>query len=365
MPAGLAREQIVDAARARELSERIQAQLGPGGQATETARIVRGVLAQELDLAPDLGQEVALHEQTFQRLAGGITDLIEGLEMAPWRLRVIGSAGSGKTTAAMAFFQDAQAGGRRPALVCFNRVLGDRLRARLGRSRDVGNFHQLCRSWLEDAGEPFDPERARAEPVAYWGEVADRLIERSAYLPRFDRLIIDEGQDFSTDWWELLRLCLVDDAEVLWLEDPQQDLYGRSRVEDTTFVTYRTGKAYRTPHRVAQFIRRVLGAEIDWRNPLDGHSPRVTRYGGPAEQHEAILASVERLGEQGFRPGQMVLLSLHGHGQDPLQGGGSASAATASSALQGSTRRMASRSTRMGTSSSRPSTASRASSVRP
>ena len=319
-PAGLAREQIVDAARAEELPEQIQAQLGPGVEDAETARIVRGVLAQELDLAPDLGQEVALHEETFQRLAGGITDLVQGLEMVPWRLRVIGSAGSGKTAAAMAFFQDARSRGRRPALICFNRVLGDRLCARLDGSGDVGNFHQLCRSWLESAGEPFDPERARSEPAKYWSEVADRLIERSECLPRFDRLIIDEGQDFSAEWWELLRLCLVDDAEVLWLEDPQQDLYGRSRLHDAQFVTFRTRKAYRTPRRIAHFIRRVLGAEIDWCNPLDGQSPRVRRFGTPEEQREALLASVEHLCERGFRPDQMVLLSLHRHGEDPLQG---------------------------------------------
>ncbi|ABM61211.1 ATP-binding domain-containing protein [Halorhodospira halophila] len=318
-PAGLSREQIVDASRVQELPASVEAQLGPGQDAPDTARTVRRVLAQELDLAPDLGDEVTLQEQTFQRLAGGITELVQGLEMSPWRLRVIGAAGSGKTIAAIEFFEAAQARGERPALVCFNRVLGDRLRARLEGNADVGNFHRLCHAWLEAVGESFDAQRARREPQEYWSEVADRLIEHSERLPCFDRLIVDEGQDFSEEWWELLRICLVDDdAPVLWLEDPQQDLYGRNDQQQSAFVTYRTGKAFRTPRRIAQFVRRLLEVDIDWRNPLDGHKPRVTRYATADEQREALLQAVEHLESEGFRKDQMVLLSLHGHGRDPL-----------------------------------------------
>lgn len=51
----------------------------------------------------------------------------------------------------------------------------------------------------------------RADPVEDW---------------TFDILIVDEAQDFEGDWFDVAGLFLRDKADVLWLEDPSQNLPG-------------------------------------------------------------------------------------------------------------------------------------------
>ena len=48
------------------------------------------------------------------------------------------------------------------------------------------------------------------------------------YGSRYDAVLIDEGQDFTRDWWDLLHnSVLTDDGETLVAVDPTQDIYDR------------------------------------------------------------------------------------------------------------------------------------------
>ena len=51
---------------------------------------------------------------------------------------------------------------------------------------------------------------------------------RLGYGPQFDAVLVDEGQDFSLKWWNMLRqhVCRPD-GELLLVADPNQDLYGQ------------------------------------------------------------------------------------------------------------------------------------------
>jgi hypothetical protein len=315
VPAGLQEAAIVDAGRRDGLAAVIRERLGPGSpKHAGGARKVREIISQSLDLHPDIHHDAEYMERTYTRLAGGMAEVIAGLEMpAPWRLRVKGAAGSGKTLAAMEFFRAAEQRGERAALICFNRPLGDALRSQLGQADHVGNFHALARRWLEGyAGIPFEVERTRTDQNTYWNEVIDQLIEHSDALPKFDTLILDEGQDLEGDWWELLRLLITDEGRVLWLEDPEQDLYGRNHPDLDHFVTLDTRASYRTPRRVADFIEKHLAPGIQWRNPLEGLPPIHHKVKTEAEAIGALEATIRELEENGFTPDQIVLLTRQG-----------------------------------------------------
>ena len=62
------------------------------------------------------------------RLSGGIAELVDNLEMHPFRHRVSATAGSGKSLLAVRFFERMVANGKRSALVCFNRPLCEQLK---------------------------------------------------------------------------------------------------------------------------------------------------------------------------------------------------------------------------------------------
>src|SRR5690606_4025911 len=81
-----------------------------------------------------------------------------------------------------------------------------------------------------------------------WQNVQEQLI--AADLDpgmRFDCLVVDEGQDFEPEWFELLQLFLTEDAAILWLEDPQQNLRGTPLAELRGFARYRETTNFRSP----------------------------------------------------------------------------------------------------------------------
>jgi hypothetical protein len=74
-------------------------------------------LASELNLVPQIGQLVGRAKTEYTRLAGGLADWGMRLEFSPFRLRVMGTAGSGKTQLALRVLRDAAANDRRAIYV--------------------------------------------------------------------------------------------------------------------------------------------------------------------------------------------------------------------------------------------------------
>lgn len=272
--AGLSVDAVVDATERDRLAERIQKLLGPGrADSGARAREVREFLAQALSLEPDLTRTVELHERTFQRLRSGLKEVLESLEFHPWRLRVRAPAGAGKSIAAANAFRRARERGQRVLLVCFNRPLADQLQRTLGEHQDVDSFHGLARQWTDRFSPGFDPSRAREEGQEYWNGVVDELALIAEHAGPYDTIIVDEGQDFEPEWWEILQLAMKPDFDCLWLEDRDQALYEREPVSLENFVVFRQQGNFRTPARLARYIDRLLGWRMDWRNALSGMHP--------------------------------------------------------------------------------------------
>jgi hypothetical protein len=63
------------------------------------------------------------------------------------------------------------------------------------------------------------PDRTVAEAANAWAH---------GHGPTFDAVLVDEGQDFTLEWWNLLRrhVCRPD-GEMLLVSDPTQDLYDK------------------------------------------------------------------------------------------------------------------------------------------
>lgn len=49
---------------------------------------------------------------------------------------------------------------------------------------------------------------------------------RQPGAPRYDAVLIDEGQDYRLTWWNALRLACKEDGEMLLVADRTQDVYG-------------------------------------------------------------------------------------------------------------------------------------------
>ncbi len=147
------------------------------------------------------------------------------------RAAVTGPAGSGKTLLALQIAKRLAARGERTLLTCFNRRLGEHLGDLADGTPhlDVMHFHHLCVEAAKEAG--LSPPTPDVEPGSDYFEhgLPELLAEAAAKLgPRYDAIVVDEGQDFREWWWPaLLSLHRDPDEGMLYVfADDNQNLYG-------------------------------------------------------------------------------------------------------------------------------------------
>jgi len=107
--------------------------------------------------------------------------------------------------------------------VCFNRPLADRFREVARPEGTADTFYGLIHHFLKSVGEKVDFDQVNGADGAFWQGLQERVI--ASEIPddaRYDLVIVDEGQDFSTDWYQLLLLFARPEYDLLWLEDDAQ-----------------------------------------------------------------------------------------------------------------------------------------------
>ncbi|KVC84034.1 ATP-dependent helicase [Burkholderia ubonensis] len=320
--AGVPSERIVDATRKAQLAQVIQQILPADEPRAANAPKIHHFLADELALTPDTSALVGQAGTLVTRLSGGLASWARQLEFTPFRLRVIGTAGSGKTQLAVQAMRDAIAAGRRVLYVCFNRPLADYIARIAPPGAKIANYHQLCDWVARDGGYTPDFDA----PDAF-----GRLEARFAETPvperwRFDVLIVDEGQDFHPSWASALERLLAPDGAWWWLEDPLQNLYMREPVALPGWVSLKALTNYRSPRDLLDFVRDVVGrveplaAELRSGSPFDGSDLVVSAYGdanaSPAALTDACIDATKRAITQalslGFRKQDIAVLSYRG-----------------------------------------------------
>jgi hypothetical protein len=222
--AGLTPAQIIDTPDRRGLVQRIRGLLPEGRPNPERLARSRAMLSQErADVSPEAQAEFGGRVMT--RLTDGLLDFLMGLEMNPYRLRIDGAAGSGKTRMVTAFAERWRCDGRHVLVACFNRTLADELRGALPSEVAIETVHGIARGVLAAAGR--DPDiPSHATDSSFWerllAEATDVVLADVPAAWRFDALVVDEGQDMQQDGLELLYLLLPKDGDIVWLEDENQ-----------------------------------------------------------------------------------------------------------------------------------------------
>ena len=153
---------------------------------------------------------------------------------------VVGPPGSGKSFALAARAARLAAEGKSVLVLCFNLTLAHRLRGLVvERCAEAGanparvtctSFHTFCSRVVDDAAAAgvvaVEPTRGT------WPEkivVKTDDVLRRGFDRRYDAVLVDEGQDFRLQWWNLLRELVVrPGGEMLIAADPTVDLYGKS-----------------------------------------------------------------------------------------------------------------------------------------
>jgi len=316
--AGLDPALIIDADQRSALVARVSA-LEAGRSPDALRRVaVAAFLADELSLAPDVGAAADASRALYTRLSGGLAEWARRLEMSPHQLRVVGTAGSGKTQLALAAYRDALAAGRRPLYVCFNRPLADHVAALVPPGGEVTSFHQLCLSMLRTTG--LQPDLRQPDAFARLESAFGVMAVPPEWV--FDEIIIDEGQDFSPAWRDAVLRLGRPGARCWWLEDPMQNLYAKPAMEMPGWVTLRSATNYRSPRAIVDMLNRLMPDTLRQEpgSPIRGDAVSLVTYTDRDSLIEQTRRALTQAIGLGFERSQIALLSFHGRERSALVG---------------------------------------------
>ena len=310
--AGVDKARTVDATARASLPSRVESLLATDQEHNQILRReLHDFLLSGFRIAPDVNAYKTKQSTVYTQLLEGLADVIESLEFSPFRLRVIGTAGSGKTQVTMRFCQRALARGEKPLLLCFNRPLADKLVKLAPEGVKVNTYHGFIKEVADQVGVEIDFKKSKQE--GFWRDIQDQLLAATlAGTPRWNCLVVDEGQDFKSDWYDILQMFLSEDATQLWLEDPLQNLRGTDPVDLPGFVTYRETANFRTPISIAGFIKGTLESEFEQRNLLPGLGVGVYDYENSDELPGLLEHRIKQLEKAGFGPDDIAIVSCRG-----------------------------------------------------
>jgi hypothetical protein len=186
--------------------------LGPAG-----VDLVRRVFARVVEVRPLLSHSAAREEDERLRLTAEQVCVLDLLSRQR-RVAVSGGAGTGKTLLAVEKAKRLAAEGFSTLLTCFNRPLADHMQSLCAgiEGLEVASFHQVCEVWAKAAlGVKQDVlaqaklHHPRGDHFALHLPTAFTLAVE-VLTKRYDAVVVDEGQDFSDEFWLPLELSLAD-----------------------------------------------------------------------------------------------------------------------------------------------------------
>ncbi|MEQ1853488.1 MAG: NERD domain-containing protein, partial [Chthoniobacteraceae bacterium] len=189
------------------------ARLG-GGAVT----LIERAFARDIRVAPLVSQRLAEEEQQRIQLTAQQARLLRALG-ARRRVAIKGGAGTGKTVLALEKARQLAREGFRTLLLCFNRPLAEHL-GRVEASSlhiEIRSFHELCgdrvqrvlsttgRDFLRDAQQEYPRGDKFRVQLPYALALA---VEETG--ERFDAIVVDEAQDFHSEFWLPIEMLLAD-----------------------------------------------------------------------------------------------------------------------------------------------------------
>lgn len=327
--AGIDPARIVDARKRDDFLRIIRQILPADGEVLALRPKILRFLGDILELVPEVNAVVGEASALYTRLSGGLAHWARRIDFAPFRLRVVASAGAGKTQLAMAVFRDAIKAGRRPLYVCYNRPLADHIGEIAPAGGEVATYHQLADRVSRTLGQPVDFSRpgafARLEAILdSFTPAAEAAAsgDKSGKSWLFDELIVDEGQDFEAGWARNLLRLLRPGGRAWWLEDPMQNLYGRPPLALDDWVCLRAQTNYRSPRAVVELLNRLLPLDppAEAGSPLAGGEVDISTYadGNSADLIAKSVAAITRAIGAGFRRPHIALITYRGREHSQL-----------------------------------------------
>lgn len=311
------RQRIVDADDIGNIVSRITELLDPGLMNADCLARVVAFFENRFRVVPDVSALAGRLQKSATRLSSGLAEWVPRIESPSGVLRVIGTAGSGKTQLALRLLREADAAGKKAAYICFNRALADHM-ARVCPVRTTAEtFHEFALGVVRRTGYEVDFKL----PTAF-ETITNRCIKALTHSePDLDTLVLDEMQDMQAEWVQVLLSRLKPSGKAVLLEDPEQQLYlDREAFDIPDAVTITSYENFRTPRALVQLINllRLTTHEVQALSAHLGEMPDPIVYESTERIGPCTVKAVERCLERGFSLEEVAIVSMRGRERSVL-----------------------------------------------
>lgn len=221
------------------------------------------------------------------------------------RAFVVGGAGTGKTWIGIKKIQRCLQTGNTALFLCFNKALAETVRSILPEAADCYNIDALAYKLLNE-GVNLAPEVNGAKEYS-------TLLSEHPKLPKYDLVVVDEGQDFTEDWAFCANLLVKNSGSLYVFYDESQNIFGRSFgekffIDEPPFVLRYNIRNTANIYRYAQ-EKTNLGLDTVT-NRIEGVEPEFRRFTKRTQVVTFIDSVVNKLvNREGVAQSKIIILS--------------------------------------------------------
>lgn len=313
---GFPRERIIGAQDYDSLGTHVLNILHSAPNRENDVDAIRHFLKNEFRVIADLNVLKGQISTASHKLSDGMSLWVPRITAPSGVIRIQGTAGSGKTQLALQLLSDAVISKQKSLYVCFNRSLADHIRKIAPANVLATNFHELCIDHYRRVVN--DPDFSDPDIFA---KAANSYMEYAGQQePRYDLIILDEGQDLEPEWVASLVGQLKSDGRLYLMEDQDQRLYPRDEYDLNGAVLVSSYENYRSPQAICQMINAfgLSSKPIQAMGPYKGESPDFRVYKSDDELMSMTASAVDSLLSRGFDIADIVVLSGCGRAKSKM-----------------------------------------------
>lgn len=234
------------------------------------------------------------------------------------RALITGSAGSGKTLVAVEKAIRVSGDDGTALFVCHNPLLADWVsELTAGSGVRVRAFEDLVAELADYPGQHQD-----ADWTSY-SQPTPELLARALMRLRdadgaVDAVIVDEGQDFDSDWWPLVEACLKDDGTLYIFLDDRQALLPHRGDYPISGEPLDLSRNCRNAGRIYELMSRLVSLAEPPEEALANLGDVVMMHAGPGMLHRSVEASLDWLYAHGAVEGVAAVLGGGVHFSDSV-----------------------------------------------
>lgn len=289
----------------------------------EAMKICRERLRPVFGLFPARWRELEYDEEQLVTLTAQQQQVLEGLSDND-RLAVRGGAGTGKTMLALWWAVEYARNGIDTLFLCFNRQLSTWLNERMEEEVDeatrkrlrICTFHSLCSEFYREGRVAFSPPSDPVDAAKFWTETVpnkmfDLLLDEVPDL-RFDAIVVDEAQDFRTDWWMVIEsLNRQTNGRLAIFHDPNQNIFNDENTIPHTEAVFNLKINCRNTHAIHNYSAKRVNADVRPSPRVPVGVPPIERKATDAREQRELCESIIKNWKSDYRiqPSRLAILS--------------------------------------------------------